>query len=87
MERYTLLSALGLATYEQDDDGNSAVELITEHQVSILLDELTELGIDDKKLLEYLKIDSLDKMPASSLGKAKAALEASRQKRKKDEIS
>lgn len=87
LERYTLLAALGLATYEQDDDCNSSGELITEHQVSILMDELLELGIDDQKLLEYLKIDALDKMPASLFGKAKAALEASRQKRKKDAVN
>lgn len=87
LERYTLLSALGLATYDQDDDGNSAVELITDHQVGIIRDQLIELGIDDKKLLEYLKIDELEKMPLTSFGKTQAALEASRQKKKKDAIN
>lgn len=87
LERYTLLAALGLATYEQDDDGSTEVELITAHQVSIILDQLVELGIDDKKLLEYLKIENLENMPLSLFSKAQAALEASRKKKKSNENS
>src|SRR3990167_8298948 len=41
LQRYTLLSALGLATYDQDDDAkNAGVEFIDEAQISTITDYL-----------------------------------------------
>ena len=64
LQRYTLLSITGLATSGQDDDGMiSEIEYIDEKQVSTILDYIDNDNVDKKKFLEYMKIESVEKMP------------------------
>jgi len=82
LERYTLLSALGLATYDQDDDGKaSEVEFIEDKQLHIIRDNLIDLEANETKFCEFLGVDKLENLPKSSLKKAMAAIEATRKKR------
>lgn len=82
LERYTILAMTGLATHEADDDGaGSEVVHITEDQVNELHAMIKENGLDkDKKyvprMLKFLKVESLDLLPANDFKKAKTAFEA-----------
>lgn len=77
LERYGTLAALGLATANQDDDGQAAgqaVEYITDAERS----ELTDLAVDANaslpKLIAYLKVEDLAHLPKADFLKAKNAL-------------
>ena len=71
LERYGLLALCGLATMDQDDDGQAAVtEFISDKELSQLLDHLAAEGIDTIKTCEYLKVESLSKLPKSEFQKA-----------------
>lgn len=75
LERYTLLALTGLATFEQDDDGASAeTECINEKELSQLIDMIADKGADEAKFLEYMKIESLEKMPKDKFQQAMEAL-------------
>lgn len=78
LERYTLLALTGLATYEQDTDERPAegpVEYITDEQKGMILDMITATESDLPKFLKYLKVESLETMPASVYNKAIMALD------------
>lgn len=80
LQRYTLLSALGLATY--DDDGKSseqkAVEYINDDQLANLEALVAELKVDTVKLCTYLKVASLELLPAKFYNDAVRAIEKKR---------
>jgi len=86
LERYTLLAATGLATYDQDDDGavvNSTP--INENQLSAMLDILDNLpNATDKKVkfLKYMAVESLNKIQAKDYEKGMQALKAAQEKKK-----
>ena len=82
LQRYTLLSATGLAVKGQDDDGGGAdpVEVITEKQVADLECMIDEVGANKNAFLKYLKITELGQLRASSYNEAINALEAKRKK-------
>lgn len=81
LERYTILALTGLATRDMDDDGKGTeVEYIDEKQLSQITDMIVETDADEDKFLEYMKIESLDKMPKSLFGKAMTALKAKKKK-------
>jgi len=82
LERYTLLALTGLATYEQDDDGQSAEPRVTNEQVHILRDVLISLGLEKKTgaFLKFLGVETLEELPAKDFSKAIAALEAKKAK-------
>jgi len=82
LERYTLLSALGLATYDQDDDARSAVveDKIDEKQLSTIVDYINLTKTDEAKFLKYLGIDAVASMPKSLYQKALTALQAKEKK-------
>jgi hypothetical protein len=84
LRRYTLVNALGLTTVDDDNDGNSPanVETITEHQAANIGAMLDELKADRKVFLEYMGVESIEKMPASRFKDAIKALEIKRQKLK-----
>ena len=68
LERYTLLSATGLATDDMDDDGQATSAkpaYITETQYADLLALIDELGGNRDRLRVHLKVESLDKIYAS----------------------
>jgi len=80
LQRYTLLSATGLATKEMDDDGAGyePVEYITESQQADLKSLLEEVGADYGLFCKYMGVTALSDIPAAQLQKATAALEAKR---------
>ena len=61
-----------------DDDGNKASgkEFINAKQLSTLLDLLAAKELSEKKLLEYLKIEKLEDLPADQYMKAVGAINA-----------
>tara|TARA_B100000614_G_scaffold5785_1_gene5592 strand:+ start:656 stop:1405 length:750 start_codon:yes stop_codon:yes gene_type:complete len=75
LERYTLLSLTGLATHDQDDDGDGAeVKLINEKQVSTITDMMNEYINDHDRFLAYVsdecrtEITEVEQIPASAYG-------------------
>ena len=77
LQRYTLLSILGMAASDQDDDdGAGHGELISPAQKSELVESIKATGTDPAKFLAYLKIATLDELPASQFQLARAALAA-----------
>jgi hypothetical protein len=61
-----------------DDDGNKASikEVITEKQLSTILDCLSAKELSEAGLLKFLKIDKLEELPASRYMEAMAAIAA-----------
>lgn len=81
LERYTLLALTGLATADQDDDGNAVVtEFISDKQLSQLTDMINDKEADEGKFCEFMGVESLKKIPAAQFQKARAALEAKKKK-------
>ena len=79
LERYTILALTGLATFDMDDDGNATsgpVEYINDQQYGSIIDMMNEADADEGKFLEYLKIESIEKMPLNKFNMAVKALEA-----------
>jgi hypothetical protein len=59
LERYTLYAILGLASKEQDNDGN-VVSYISLDQLTMLKDMVAETKADEAKLCEFYKVPSLE---------------------------
>lgn len=76
LERYGALAMTGLATFDQDDDGNSVVELIDDKQKNQLTDLILAGSVNEGAFLSYMKVESLDRIPKKEYQKAFAALEA-----------
>ena len=79
LERYTLFALTGLAPARMDDDGKSTsgpVEYINDQQYGSIIDMMNEADADEGKFLEYLKIESIEKMPLNKFNMAVKALEA-----------
>lgn len=76
--RYLLKGIFNVAVGEEDKDGNQAGALITEDQVTVLMDLASEVGADRKKFLEFMGVEKLADIPAKSFIKAKTALESKR---------
>ena len=77
LERYGLLAICGLASADQDDDGNTVVtEFISEQQLSQLRDLMNDKDIKEDKFCALLKVESLVKLPASQFQQAVAAINA-----------
>lgn len=82
LERYTLLAATGLATFDQDNDNKTQVETLDENKLKIIKDQLLEVGADEKSFLNYMRVESLEKILQSDYLKAKTALEAKKREKK-----
>jgi hypothetical protein len=83
LQRYTLLSATGIAAADTDDDGRGAgkpVATITEDQAADLRAMAEDVGADLPKFLAWLGVESLSDLPADKYRKAVAALESKRGK-------
>jgi len=80
--RYSLLCLLGLATEDMDDDGKVAGngEGISAEQVEHIKKEIATLNIDEKKFLDYMKLDKIEDMLQAEYPKALKAFEAKRAK-------
>lgn len=81
LERYTILALTGLATFDQDDDGQLAMETITEEQAAKIVDLLAKSGTDKDRWLNWFsakskrKINSISDMPSKLFEDAKTGLE------------
>lgn len=81
LQRYTLLSALGMATSESDDDGiKSEADPISVAQKDELTDLIKATGTDTKKFLAFFKTESLDALPAEKFNDARSMLNAKKRK-------
>lgn len=76
LQRYTILALTGLATSDMDTDGvTSQVEYINEDQQIEINDAISELYADKGKVfLEWLKVDSVEAIPARQYKQAIQAL-------------
>ena len=89
LERYTLLALTGLATYDQDDDGQAAgkpVEFITPEQITEIGERVTKIGKAFKltKFLKFLNVETTADIKKDDYKKAISVLEqAEKEKAKK----
>lgn len=83
-KRYTASALLNITSHdiEKDDDGEAAGAgpTINESDLADLRALMTEVKADQAKFLEYLKVQSLDTIPAKDVKRAFAALNAKRRK-------
>jgi hypothetical protein len=82
LQRYSALALTGLATYDQDNDGQLPEDKIDENKVKILNDLIKELAVDLPKFLEYMAVEKVEDIPSSAFAKAKMALEVKRREKK-----
>ena len=83
LQRYTLKAALGLAA-AADDDGQAVgakpdAGPVTTEQLKRLGERIDELGVNEAKFLEYLRVDAIENLPASRFNEAMFALNSSKQ--------
>jgi hypothetical protein len=76
-KRYTAGALLNLTSYGEDDDAyRTAVPRITEEQAATIRDMLEATGSDTAKFLKWLKVESVEKIPAAAYDDAFNALKA-----------
>jgi len=80
LERYSLLAITGLATEDQDNDGNLPSDKIDENKVSILKKLIEDLKVDKTKFYKFMSVEKIEDIPVDKFAKAKVALEAKRRK-------
>lgn len=80
LERYTLFAILGLASGDQDDDGNGAkdIEYLSEEQQANLQALIDETGSDKTKFLKWLKVPSLSHIQIAAYNDCVRQLERKR---------
>jgi len=78
----TFGNPFGLALYDkqQANVADEVPEYVNAQQVKAIRDLITEVGADEPKYLEYLKVESVEKIPASKYGYAVSALMAKKKK-------
>ena len=77
LQRYTLLAAIGLATFDQDDDGKAAeTAYIDDKEKGQLLDLIAEKGVEISKFCKFFKIEELEKLPKEKFNQAFSVLKA-----------
>lgn len=74
LQRYTLLAITGLAASNDDDAKGAGGDLISAEQKEELIRLMQETGADTKRFLGYLRIETLDDLPADEFEDARAAL-------------
>lgn len=82
--RYAYAAILGIVS-DEDDDGNAAtngkkLECIPDTQVKELLNLLQMKDLTEKKLLEYMKVTTLEEILATDYMKAKNAISTAKKK-------
>ena len=88
LQRYTLLALTGLATFDMDDDGNSAAggpEYIDEKQLGQIRDMMLSTEANSEKFLALFSAESDEKILAKDFGKAMTALKAKQKAMEKKE--
>jgi hypothetical protein len=81
LQRYSLLAATGLATYDMDNDGASppAADLITENQTANIRALLEETGSDKTLFLKWVKCQTIEEIKAKKYDAIIKHLEGKRQ--------
>lgn len=74
LQRYTLLSIVGLAAKDQDDDGASTMEYVSEEQARTIAETLVDKSVDDVAFLKYMAAESIEMIFAKDFAKAMNAL-------------
>jgi hypothetical protein len=80
-KRYTLLALLGIATEDEDTDGNG--EFITEEQVLAVNSRLDAIGANKIIFCQTIKVKSLNEIKAKDYANADAWILRAEQKAKK----
>ena len=76
-KRYTAGALLNLTSHGEDDDAYAAaVEYVSDEQLVKLREWLDSTGSNEDKFLKFMKVDSLDQIPAKAYEKALSALRA-----------
>ena len=80
LQRYTLFALLGLASSDQDDDGQTSVlpSYLTTDQSANIQALFEEVGGDQQQFLANFKCDSFDKIPKAQYKRAVGLLELKR---------
>lgn len=75
-KRYTASSMLGIATRDEDDDGNAAERgpTITEDQQIELRDIIEAKSLSEPNFCKYMKVAKLSELPAAKFCEAKTQL-------------
>lgn len=75
-KRYTMNALLGIATKDEDDDGNAAfgAQTISEDQYKVLADLLTETKTAPERFCAHIKVESLSDILASKFDAARGML-------------
>lgn len=76
--RYLTLLVFNITLTNEDNDGNHGTETVSEEQLANLVALITEVKADRKKFLAYLKVASLEEIPAASYSTVVGLLEAKR---------
>lgn len=76
--RYLLKGIFNVAVGAEDRDGNEPSEGLTDEQVANIAALLTETGSDKAKFLRFLKIASLEEIPAANYSNVVKLIEAKR---------
>lgn len=77
-KRYALAGALGLATIEDDTDGQGEGEeepMLEQEAVDLVEQRLHELGVDRGKFMRYFNIEAVRELPPSRLKEAHEILD------------
>lgn len=77
-KRYTMNALLGIATRDEDDDGNAACagETLDEDQIVTLSNLMKDRGVSLDKFLAGMKIESVSDLPKARFGEAMGRLRA-----------
>lgn len=78
LQRYTLFAILGLASTDQDNDGNAIQETISAKDMANLEALFEEVGGDKSKFLQNFKVESFEDIPAAQVPRAFKMLENKR---------
>ena len=80
LERYTLLALTGLATHDQDNDGQLPEDTkpVNDQQYADIISLIKEVGANEQAFCKFLKIESIDAMPATMYERAIKELERKR---------
>lgn len=79
LERYGLFAILGLASKEQDDDGQGAtIEWITPEQVATMAALIEELGVKESQFLRRIRAESLERIQSVDYDRCIKLLETKR---------
>lgn len=81
LQRYSLLSLTGLATYDMDDDGRGSAERISEEEALAIEDALKADDISEVNFLAYMGAESIRDILKSDIKKSHMAIESARAKK------